>query len=35
MEFDATDHDGDLRRLAETQPLVPIRLDRHAGQIRK
>ena len=35
MEFDATEHDGELRRLAETQPLVPIRLDRSADKIRK
>ena len=28
MELDAGDHDGDIRRLSETQPLVPIRITR-------
>jgi hypothetical protein len=28
MEFDVGEHDGDIRRLSETQPLVPIRIDR-------
>src|SRR5262245_37716595 len=28
MEFDTSEHDGDLRHLSETQPLVPIRVQR-------
>jgi protoporphyrinogen oxidase len=28
IEFDRTEHEGDLRLLAETQPLVPIRIVR-------
>jgi protoporphyrinogen oxidase len=32
MEFDVSDHDGDLRRLSETQPLVPIRIERRSGK---
>ena len=28
MEFDAHEHEGDLRRLSATQPYVPIRIDR-------
>jgi hypothetical protein len=28
MELDARDHDGDIRRMSETQPLVPIRITR-------
>jgi hypothetical protein len=32
MEFDArARHDGDLQLLSETQPLVPIRLERPTG----
>ena len=32
MEFDVSEHDGDLRRLSETQPLVPIRIERRNGK---
>jgi protoporphyrinogen oxidase len=31
MEFDVSERDGDLRGLSETQPLVPIRIERRAG----
>ena len=33
MEFDVGEH-GDLRRLSETQPLVPIRIERRSGTPR-